>query len=278
VRYVGADVVLADVDPVTYTIDPESVRRLIGPRTRAIIAVHLFGHPADMDALERLAEEHGLWLIEDATEALGSRYHGRACGLLGDVGCFSFNGNKVITAGGGGMLLARDPSRLGRLRSLTRQAREPGTPEYLHSEVGFNYVLSNLHGAVGLAQVERLDELVEARRAIARRYAAELRDVPGLTFAHEAKWAESNFWLSSVLVDAEVYGEDRIALAERCERAGIEVRPFFQPLHQIVPYAHARRADLSVSEYLHKRGVSLPSSASLCPEDQERVLAVLRGD
>jgi perosamine synthetase len=278
VRYVGATPVLADVHPHSYTLDPVRVEELVSDRTRAIIAVHLYGHPVDMDPVLDIARRRGLFVIEDATEALGSHYKGRPCGTLGDVGCFSFNGNKVITTGGGGMLLARDPERLAHMRVLTLQGRVPGSREYLHSEVGFNYVMSNLHGALGLAQLEQLDELLRARRAVAERYAQALEGVVGLTYAREAEWARSNFWLGSVLIDPEAYGEDRDQLAARLSAAGVDTRPFFRPLHLQAPYQGCAPAEPSVSSHLHEVGLSLPSSASLAPADQDRVLTLLRRD
>jgi perosamine synthetase len=229
-----------------------------------------------MDPVLELASRHGLFVVEDATEALGSLYEGRPCGVLGDVGCFSFNGNKVITTGGGGMLLARDPERLAHMRTLTLQGRVPGSREYLHDEVGFNYAMSNLQGALGLAQLERLDELLEARRAVAERYALALEDVEGLVSSREQRWASSNFWLSSILVDPAVYGEDRAALAERLSAAGIDTRPFFRPLHLQAPYRECAPVAPRTSVHLHEVGLCLPSSASLEEADQDRVLSLLR--
>jgi perosamine synthetase len=274
VVYVGATPVFADVDPVSYTLDPESVAALAGPRTKAIVAVHLYGHPADMDPIVATAREHGAFVIEDATEALGSSYRGRPCGTLGDIACFSFNGNKVITTGGGGMVLAQDPERLAHMRFLTLQGRVPGR-EYVHSEVGFNYTMNNLSAAVGVAQMERLDDYLRARREIAARYRDGLAGVPGLTFAPEEEWAHANFWLQSVLVDPAAYGEDRDALMDRLAGAGIESRPFFHPLHRLPPFERHARGELPVSDRLHSMGVSIPSSSSLDAGAQERVIAQL---
>ena len=275
VRYTGATPVFVDSDPATYTIDPSDAASKVTERTRVLVAVHLYGHPADMDALAMLADSRGLAIVEDATEALGSSYRGRLCGTIGDVGCFSFNGNKVVTAGGGGMVLA-SPDRLEHIRLLSRQGRRPGTVEYLHDEVGFNYVLSNLHAAVGLAQLERLEDLVARRRRLAARYAESLAGVPGLRFCAQASWADSNFWLMSVLVDACEHGRSREQLMAALDRAGIDSRPFFTPL----PDLGAHRADTDIYEIpvarrLHAQGLSLPSSASLDEADQDRVLAEL---
>ncbi len=276
VRYVGATPVLADVHPRSYTLDPDCLADLLTDRTRAIVVVHLYGHPVDMTPVLELAHAHGIAVIEDATEALGSSYKGQLCGTMGDIGCFSFNGNKVITTGGGGMLLARAPERLAHLRRLTLQARVPGSREYLHSEVGFNYALSNLQAAVGLAQLEQLDKLLAARRAVAERYTRNLEEVEGLTYAEEQEWAHSNFWLGSVLVDPASYGEDREELAARLSAAGVDTRPFFYPLHLQAPYRGCAPTPPELSIHLHRIGLCIPSSASLQPADQERVIALLR--
>ena len=274
VLYVGATPIFVDVDPVTYTIDPSHAAAKINERTRAIIAVHLYGHPADMDALCALARAHGLAVVEDAAEALGACFRGRRCGTIGDIGCFSFNGNKLITAGGGGMLLANDPERLEHMRHLSLQGRQSGSLEYLHDEVAFNYALSNLHAAIGLAQLERLEDLLAHRRALAARYAEALDSAPGLTFCAEAPWARSNFWLMSVLVDAE-HTRSRGQLMASLADCGIQSRPFFTPLPDIDAYRDARPADIPVARRLHAQGLSLPSSASLTEADQDRVLIEL---
>jgi perosamine synthetase len=276
IRYVGATPVFVDVDPDTYTIDPGMTRALVTPRTRAILVVHLYGHPVDMDSIAGIGREHGVAVVEDATEALGSRYHGQLCGTLGDFGCFSFNGNKVITTGGGGMVLARDPGGLEHVRHLSLQARVPGSREYTHDEIGFNYTLSNLQAAVGLAQLERLDELVARKRALADRYREHLATAPGLRFSVEAPWAQSNYWLMSVLVDEAQYGRSRGELIDALAAARIDARPFFTPLPALPPYGGEARA-FPVAQRLHDQGVSIPSSASLDDEQQERVIGALLG-
>ena len=278
VRYTGAEPVFVDVDPITYTLDPSDLADKVGERTRAILVVHLFGHPADMDAVGALARAYDLAVVEDASGALGSRYRGRRCGTLGDIGCFSFNGNKIATAGGGGMVLAADPERLARIRHLSFQGRQPGTREYLHDEVAFNYALSNLHAAVGLAQLERLDESLARRRRLADRYAAALAAAPGLSFCAQAPWAQCNHWLMSVLVDPVEYGRTRDQLMATLADAGIESRPFFTPLPDIEAYRGGGPVDVPVARRLHASGLSLPSSASLEPPDQDRVLAELLAD
>lgn len=276
VMYTGATPVFVDLDPLTFGMDPERAAAAVTPRTRAILVVHLYGHPTDMAAISSLAADHGLPVIEDATEALGSLHRGEPCGTIGDFGCFSFNGNKVITAGGGGMVVARDPARLSHIRHLSLQSRVPGTAEYLHDEVGFNYVLSNLQAAVGLAQLERLDEFVARRREIAARYASALAQVPDLAFPLEAEWARSNYWLMSVLVAPGPGKRTRERVMADLASAGIEARPFFQPLPALAPYGKGAEP-FPVAVELHARGISIPSSASLTSEQQGRVIDVLLG-
>jgi perosamine synthetase len=271
VCYCGATPVFADIDPRTFGLDAAAVQGRITPRTKAIMVVHLYGHPVDMDPILELADAHGLPVIEDATEALGSRYRGRLCGTLGAIACFSFNGNKVITSGGGGMVLAKDPERLRHIRHLTLQARVPGTREYIHDEVGFNYTLSNLQAAVGLAQLERLDDFVEARRRIFERYAAGLAGAPGLSFSVDAEWSDSNHWLMSVLTDD---GAEREPVLQRLIEAGIEARPFFTALPSLAPFG-GDASDFPVAGDLHSRGISIPSSASLDESAQDRVIDAL---
>jgi dTDP-4-amino-4,6-dideoxygalactose transaminase len=175
------------------------------------------------------------------------------------------------------MLLARDQDRLEHMRYLTLQAREPGSVEYLHGDVGFNYVLSNMQAALGLAQLEGLDDRLARKRAIHERYAEGLRGVPGLRVITEPEWAQSNYWLNSILVDPAAYGADRVELAARLEAEDIETRPFFHPIHLLSPYREFARGPLPVSELMHEQGLSLPSSPMLAPEDQARVIGVLRG-
>jgi perosamine synthetase len=277
VLYTGATPVFVDVDPDTFTIDPARAADCLSPSTRAIMPVHLYGHPADMDAIAALAEARSLAVIEDATEALGSRYHGKLCGTFGDFGCFSFNGNKVITAGGGGMVLARDVDRLEHIRHLSVQSRVPGSAEYLHDEVGFNYGLSNLQAAVGLAQLERLDEFLGRRREIAARYASRLADAEAVTFSAEAEGVQSNYWLMSVLTRRGSPGPDRESVMAALAAAHVEARPFFTPLPELPLYATRGigTRDFSVARDLHARGISIPSSASLEREQQDVVAEVL---
>jgi perosamine synthetase len=270
VLYAGAKPVFADVDPVTYGMAANAVEAAVTPRTKAILVVHLYGHPVDMTRISAIAERHGLKVIEDATEALGATWEGKPAGTLGDVAAFSFNGNKIITTGGGGMLLAREPETLERMRHLSLQGRVPGTLEYEHDSLGYNYTLSNVSAAVGLAQLERLEQLVAHRRHLADRYRTAFEGTD-LTFCAEVAPARSNHWLMSVLV------EDKDATISRLSQAGIDSRPFFVPMPALPHLAPYATGPVPVAERLHRHGVSIPSSADLDDAAQDRVIAALLG-
>lgn len=287
VRYTGAWPVLADVDPATWQMDAAQVRRFLeqdcdpspqgpvdratGRRVRAIIPVDLLGHPAPMDELMALAQEFGLTVIEDATESLGASYKGRPVGGLGHLGCLSFNGNKTITSGGGGLLVTNDLTLAERARYLTTQAKDDPL-EYIHGQVGYNYRLSNLQAAMACAQLELLDEYVAAKRRIAQVYQEGLDQVPGISFMQEAPEAGSACWLTTILVDPARYGLDSRELLARLRQRRIQTRPLWQPLHQSPALAGCHHLGCPVSERLHARGLSLPSSVGLTPTDQGRVI------
>jgi len=292
VRYVGAHPVFLDVEPEYWQLDPSALRsflrtscsreggRLVDRRSgrpvTAVVPVHVLGHPCDMDPIVELAHESGLVVVEDATESLGSLYKGRPAGLLGDIGCLSFNGNKIVTAGGGGLIVTRREELAERAAHLTTQAKDDPV-EYVHSELGFNYRLTNLQAAVGLAQVERLDEFVVARRRIAAAYGAALAGVPGIELMPEAPWATSNRWLSAVLVREPEYGQDRRGLMDGLAAEGVQARPLWQPLHRSAAFESVAGGAPWVADRLHAEGLCLPSSATLSSADQARVVSVIRG-
>jgi perosamine synthetase len=286
IRYAGAWPVFIDAEPAFWQMDPQKVidfcerecrwqagvlrNKMTGRRIRAILPVHILGHPVDMEPLVELARKYGLAVVEDATEGLGAHYGERPIGHLGDIGCFSFNGNKVITAGGGGMLVTDSEEWAIRAKHLSTQAKLPGG-EYIHDEVGFNYRLTNIQAAVGCAQLERLDEYIAAKRAIANRYAEAFADLPGIAVAPEAAWASSIFWLYAVLVDEGECGFDSRGLRGKLADVGIESRPLWQPLHLSPAYRGAPATDCSVAETLYRDGLCLPCSVGL-QEDQEVVI------
>lgn len=271
-RYLGAVPVLAESDPAHWCLDPEDAAARITPRTRAIVAVDLYGHPADMDALGGIAAEHDLVLVEDAAEALGATYRGRPAGGLGHLGVLSFYGNKLITTGEGGALLTDDPAVAERARFLRDQAMDPER-RYWHGELGFNYRITNMQAALGVAQLERLDELLERKRAIAAAYRAGLQDIPGVGFQEEAEWASSSWWMTTLCLDGTA-AVDREELALRLRSAGVDSRPAFVPLH-LLP--HLRQpGSLPVAEAVGAHGLSLPSGASLSDAEVEHVISSVR--
>ena len=275
VIYVGATPVVVDVDPLTWDIDPAEVEKAITERTRDVISVHLYGNPADMHRIMELARNHGLCVVEDATEALGSTYKGRHTGTFGHIGVFSFNGNKVITTGGGGMLVTGDPDLASRARLLVNQGRAPGAIEYEHVEIGYNYRLTNLQAALGLAQLERLPEFLNTKKHISRLYRQELANMPGITWQQELSGVESNWWLFSILVDREKFGEDKLSIMERLRKYGIQVRPLFKPVPQQPCYKQYDIKRCPVADDLYKRGLNLPSASFLMKEDIQETCAVL---
>ncbi len=277
VRYVGAEPVFVDVDPATWCIDPDALEDAITPRTRGIIAVHLYGHPADMDRINHLAAVHGLWVVEDAAEAHFARYKGRLVGSLGRIGTFSFYGNKIITSGEGGALIVDDASLALRLRMLRGQGVDPER-RYHFPVTGYNFRLTNLACAILCAQLERADEIVERRREIFRNYRELLDGVPGIGFQPVAEWAEPAQWLFSITVDPEEYGLTSAELAEALRERGIDTRPFFVPLHTLPPFREAslsRREFLPHTEKLGAAGLNLPTFGALSDGAVERIASAI---
>jgi dTDP-4-amino-4,6-dideoxygalactose transaminase len=280
VRYTGADPLLVDSEPGTWNLDAqllhdEVVRRarLGRPIPDVVEVVHVLGHPADLEPVLALRDRFGIRVVEDAAESLGASYvagplAGRQVGTIGDLGCFSFNGNKTITTGGGGMIVTGDAALAARARHLSTQARLPGLG-YVHDTVGYNYRLTNVAAALGLAQLEQLPQFLTAKRALAARYATLLAGLP-VTPAPGADWARPSYWLYSVLLPGD---RDRILTA--LHAAGVGARPLWMATHQQAPHAGVERIGGAVAEDLHRRGLSLPSSTSLSTVDQGRVVSAL---
>jgi perosamine synthetase len=247
------------------------VEHCITPRTKAIIPVHLYGHPADMDALSAIARTHGVAVVEDAAQAHGALYKGKPAGALSDIAAFSLFGNKVITAGEGGLVATDradldDKVRLYRDQGLSKDTRT--SYHYWHPVVGFNYGMSNMQAAVAVAQLERLEHFVDRRRAVFSAYCARLGNSRYLEFAHEMPWARSNFWMTSLLVRPESpLSRDELIEALRAE--GVDSRPFFYPIHTLPPYNTGQH--LPVTEDVAARGLNLPSSTSLSEDVITRV-------
>jgi len=273
VVYTGAKPVFVDSDAETWNLSPQGVAAAIGPRTKAIIPVHLYGHPADMTALAELACRHGLALIEDAAEAHGARHRGRTVGSIGDIGVFSFFGNKIVTTGEGGMLVTDRDDIADRARLLRDHGMRP-EHRYWHTVLGYNYRLTNLQAAVGVAQMEKIDSILNAKRDIAALYGRCLEGIPGLILPPRRADAESVFWLYTVLVDAEQFGMGRDELMGTLAAQEVETRPVFYPVHTQPIYQTGQV--LPVAESLSRRGLSLPSAATMLPGDVERVCQLIR--
>jgi pyridoxal phosphate-dependent aminotransferase EpsN len=281
IQYLGARPVLVDSDPATWMLDPGLLAKALadrvarGVRPKAVVPVHLYGQSADMDPILEACSRYDVPVLEDAAEALGTTYKGRPAGSLGEVGVFSFNGNKIITTTGGGMLVAQRGDWVDRARFWSTQARDP-TVEYHHTEMGYNYRMSNVLAGIGRGQLEVLDERVSQRRALAFRYRDAFADLPGLTPMPQAPYGLHTNWLSCFLV-GERFGASRDDILRALEALNIESRPVWKPMHLQPLYASCERYGGEVAADIYRRGICLPSSSSLLPEDQDRVIRAVRG-
>jgi perosamine synthetase len=267
VMYCGARPVFVDAEPDTWTIDPAAIEAKITPRTKGIIVVHLFGHPADMDPINAIARRHGLFVMEDAAQAHGAEGRGRRAGSLGDIATFSFFGNKIVTTGEGGMVVTDDDATAGRMRLLRTHGMDP-TRRYWHPVVGYNYRMTNIAAAIGLAQLERVHWQLERRQELAAWYREELGSVGVLTCQAEKAWARHVWWMFSVLVSEGTVDRDDVMDAMR--RRGIETRPIVHPLHTLPPYLDANVGQpFPVAEAIARCGINLPTWAGLT-RDQVR--------
>ncbi|MEA3335761.1 MAG: DegT/DnrJ/EryC1/StrS family aminotransferase [Chloroflexota bacterium] len=272
VTYCGATPVLVDNELDYWQMDVDQVAEKITPRTRAILPVHIYGHPVDMDPLMALAEKHGIAVIEDAAEAHGAEYKGRRAGGLGDAATFSFYGNKIITTGEGGMITTDDID-IARLAWNLRDHAFSDERHFWHKHIGFNYRMTNLQAAVGLAQVERLGHYVEARRRNAALYTSLLTGIPGITTPPQAEWAKNVFWMYGVLVNEQEFGMNRDQLRRALAENGIETRTFFIPMHCQPSYWHEFKGQrYPVAERLCRDGFYLPSASSLTSYEIGRVV------
>lgn len=275
VRYAQGVPVFVDVDVATWCLDPEAIESAISPRTRGIIAVDLYGHPADMDRIREVASKHGLWVIEDAAEAHFARYKGRLTGTLADLSVFSFFGNKIITCGEGGAITTEDPELERRIRLLRNQGMDPAR-RYFFPVIGYNYRLTNVACALLCAQLEKRDRLIGRRREIYRRYRERLDGIEGVGLQPVAPWAEVTPWLFCVTIDAERFGRGRDEVMAALLENRIETRPFFIPIHQLPPYAGGRCVgDLPVTTRLAASGLNLPTYSGMSDAQIDRVCAAL---
>ncbi|MFA5156153.1 MAG: LegC family aminotransferase [Candidatus Omnitrophota bacterium] len=290
-RYANAWPVFIDVEPDTWQIDAQRIAdflnkecvwkngRLINRNTRraikAIMPVHLLGHPADMGPIMRLAHKFGLLVIADAAQGLGALYKGRHAAGFGDIACLSFNGNKIITTGGGGMLLTDRPEWAKRARYLITQARDDSS-EFIHNEVGYNYRLTNIQAAMGIAQMENIGKHITRKRSIARHYQAGLKDIPGIRLPVESVYARSIFWLYTIRINKVKTGIGSRELLRKLNAGGIQARPLWHPLHSLRPFKRSYAYRIKVANELYRDCLSLPSSVGLAQSDQDKVINVIR--
>jgi dTDP-4-amino-4,6-dideoxygalactose transaminase len=281
ITYVGAKPVFIDCDRASWCMDPnllaEEIENCVrrGNPPKAVLVVDVFGQCADYDRILRACARHDIPVIEDAAEALGATYAGRPAGVFGDIGCFSFNGNKIITTSGGGMMIGRKSEWIERARFLATQARDPA-PHYQHSCIGYNYRMSNLLAAVGRGQLQVLHKRVEQRRAVFDRYQKALGDLPGVAFMPELPQSRSTRWLTCLTVDPEAFGADREAIRLELDRNNIESRPLWKPMHLQPVFADCRVCGRGVSDDLFRRGLCIPSGSSLTESEQDRIVDIIR--
>jgi perosamine synthetase len=277
VRYTGAEPVFVDSHPHYWCIDPEKIEEKITRRTKLIIPVHLYGHPCDMYPIAKIARRYNLFIVEDAAEAHGAEYRGRKIGSFGDISCFSFYGNKIITTGEGGMCLTNSRKLYNKMRILRDHGMNPHK-RYWYDVVGFNYRMTNVQAAIGVAQLKNIDRFVKKKRTIASWYAKELKDLEkeGLITLHpERPWAKCVYWMYSILI-ADTFRMGRDKLIAKLQKNGIETRPFFYPIHVLPPYRRKNAAELPIAEALGQKGLCLPSSVGLKKKIGETICATIR--
>jgi len=281
VVYLGARPVFIDSEPISWNLDPALVVETIERKARqgrlpkAVIPVHLYGQSADLDPILEVCGRYGIPVIEDAAEALGATYQGRSPGTLGQAGIFSFNGNKIITTSGGGMLVSADGELVAHARKLAQQARDPA-PHYEHSEIGHNYRLSNVLAGIGRGQLEILAERVRRKQEIFAAYHQLLGDLPGIAFMPEAPWGRSTRWLTVITVDPAQFGATREDIRLALEAENIESRPLWKPMHLQPVFQGCEVVGGCVAEALFRDGLCLPSGTAMSETDIERVAGVLR--
>jgi len=281
ILYLQAMPVFIDADRTSWNLDPNLLEDELvrcarrGPMPRALVAVDILGQSADYDTIERICDRYGVEVVEDAAEALGATYRDRRVGCFGKCAAFSFNGNKIITTSGGGMLVSEDEDLITRARFLASQARGP-TPYSSHSTLGYNYRMSNLLAAVGRAQMKVLEQRVDERRAVFEFYRSHLEDLPGLDFMPEADYGRPTRWLTCIRIDPDLFGVDREAIRVALEEENIESRHVWMPLHMQPVFEGCRVVGGHVSEEIFRQGLCLPSSSFLGEPELERVVRIVR--
>ena len=281
ILYQGARPVLIDSEYRSWNMDPELVEQELSRRAKknrlpkALVLVHLYGQPANIDPIEQLCDKYEIALIEDAAEALGATYKDKAPGTFGRAGIFSFNGNKIITTSGGGMIVSDDEKLIKKVRFWATQARDPGV-HYEHSELGYNYRMSNVLAAIGRGQLQVLAERVDAKRKIFQKYFDELHDLPGVDFMPEPAFGRATRWLTCLTIDPVKANTDRDAVIKALEAENIESRPTWKPMHLQPLYLGYEIIGGEVSERIFKDGLCLPSGTAMTDEDIDRIVSIVR--
>ena len=290
IRYVGAWPVFIDSEPKYWQMDPNKVvdflnqecrwkngklyNRLTGRQIKAILPVHILGHPVDINSIVEIARKFNLTVIEDAAESLGAKYYGKSVGDLGDISCFSFNGNKVVTTGGGGALLTNNEEWAVRAKHLTTQSKQDSL-EYVHDEIGYNYRMNNIAAAIGVAQMEQLDSFIDKKRQIASMYFQGLQDLADCSLMEEAKYAFSTFWLYTLLIHESAVDIDSRQVIRELQKFGIQSRPLWRPAHRQKMFQDCVYYGADCADSMNALGVQLPSSVGLQIEEQEYVIQTL---
>ncbi len=275
--YCGATPVLVDSELETWNINVSKIEEKITRNTKAIMVVHIYGHPCDMDPIMGTAKKYNLFVIEDAAEAHGAEYKRKKVGSFGDISCFSFYANKIISTGEGGMLLTNDKKIYEKAKTLKDMAFIKER-RFLHYEVGYNYRMTNMQAAIGLAQFERIDEYIEARRKNAKLYNNLLKDIEGITLPPEKKWAKNVYWMYSILINRDKFGMTRDELMKKLAEKGIETRPFFIPMHHQPVFRNMglfNGENYPIAEKLSNEGLNLPSSSSLTKKEIENICDII---
>ncbi len=279
--YQKAKPIFIDSEPSSWNMDPGLLEKALNNRARkgklpkAVIVVHLYGQCADMDSILEMCDRFEVPVIEDAAEALGASYKERAAGTMGYAGIFSFNGNKIITTSGGGMLVSNDVNFIEHVRKLSTQARDPA-PHYQHSEIGYNYRMSNILAAIGRGQLKILYDRVRRKREIFNFYQKALADLPGIDFMPEAPWGRHSRWLTTLIIDPEKFGASREKIRVALEKENIESRPLWKPMHLQPVFNECEVVGGSVSERLFEHGLCLPSGTAMREEDLQRIIAIIK--
>ena len=277
VVYCGAKPVFVDSHPEYWCIDPEKIEKKITSKTKAIIPVHLYGHPADMDPILKIAKKHNLYVVEDAAESHGAEYKGGKVGSFGDISCFSFFGNKIITTGEGGMCLTNDKNLVEKMRILRNQGVNP-QKKYWHDVVGFNYRMTNIQAAIGVAQLKKMNQFIKSKRQIKKWYEENLKDLIEKDFISiqpEMPWAKNVYWMTSILL-GDKFSMKRNDLMDALEQKGIQTRPVFYPVSIMPPYGIQKEGDFSIAQELSKTGINLPSSVNLSKEEVKVVCCEIK--